>query len=105
MTTTTSWKDRKVLETSKPQVAFKGLKAIRHVKPGKRVVSIGKFLRTSVKYSMHRVKYHIWIQPGKLVITIGKISTYNTLIQKIHAHAPNYTATSKTSCTSCRKEK
>ena len=95
MTTTTSQKDRKVPKTSKPEVAFKGLKAIRHVKPGKLVVSIKEFLRTSAKYSTHRIKYHIWIQPGKLVVTIGKISTYNALIQKIHVHAPNYRANSK----------
>ena len=56
MTTTTSRKDLKVIETPEPRIAFKGLKAIRNVKPGKQVVPIRKFPRTSTKYSTHKVK-------------------------------------------------
>ena len=59
---TTSRKNRKVIETPKPKIAFKGLKAIKYVKPGKLIIPIGKFPRTSAKYSTHRVKYHVLIQ-------------------------------------------
>ena len=60
MTTTTSRKDRKVIETPEPIIALKGLKAIRNVKPEKLVIPIGKFPRTSAKYSTHKVKTTIF---------------------------------------------